>query len=1508
MKKLISLVLALVIVSSFVTIPALSASAQTLTVDMSQKTGAMRHGSAGFLYGLGSDGTPSATLLTPLKPGTAVQKAPDGLQHPTGDVLDVADTFISAGGEQVQIYLQDIYALWSYEYTGIDDYLEKIAEMVPKIVELRNSDESFAGKLVYIPFNEPDGIWYTNINSSTTVQDTFNADWKAAYNLIRSLDPDALIGGVSYATYQSNAMRSWIKFCVDNDCEPDYITWHELQTDKLSSFTSHLAHYRALEEEFGMTEREIIINEYAPQADCSVPGKLVNWIALFEENKVSGCLPYWHNAGNLNDIAADNNEPNGAWWLYKWYGDMSGETLSVTTSTSRDALYGLASIDDNKKSANVIFGGVDGETSIVLENIDETAPFDGASAVDIKVEATYWTAYHGVAEEPTTLLSGTFAVIDGAVTVTLDTEATAAYNITVTQAASPERAGIVYYGSERVTYEAEEAVIYGNAYSNSTPTTYAYSGDARLSGIQSSSDGYNLTFSVSKDGYYKMDIVYGNGYGLNTSDTDANNPQTLSASLRFDNGARETILLENTLRDQMQGMYSDYVYLTKGQHTLSVRGTSDNEGSFSNDCVSFTYCGAEEPVFDSVYEAELGDFNILLDNTSTTLTTESSLSGYSASGYITGLSEKSVRMGGGVRFTLNVPDNDLYSITFRYSAENDANANIYLNNTALDLDNLLTTLSLPASDGFVTVFTTAFLQKGINIIDIDTDAEIAFDYLRVRRTDADETISVEAEDCTLSGNAEVVSSVYASNGAYVSNIEGATDDSLTVNVTVPESGDYKMTVYFSSGELFGAHSYNAQIVDRYASFSVNGSDPERRYFKNSYSDENWRTLVLDVSLNEGENEIVIYNDNWRILTCGTLKDGTSEHLPENIDYHTLVNYTPNFDKFEFTPALSSASAASDDYKISIFETSGGSVTADKSYVSPGDSVTLSFSADYQDSGIEILANETDISLLLDGSTLTYTPETDTTFYVSFTNPENLDNYIANSSFGSGDFTGWSADDCSVETDGTAYYAKIGTLSQTIDIPEGYYTISFIAKGDSLTVNAGYIEQTLSLSSDWETYSVRAYSNGSINLSLTGSAFVDEFSLLDNVDSNLLYFVDAGDSDVTTLSDGDKFGVNNSVTDQFFAPDPVTGYSWGVDDTYSASSKYPDLLTGAETWPYEYDTSDGRDKIVSFRYAKDQDDTTGSGVTYKFELPDGLYSFEVGFYAPTDWMASVNRKATLSVNGTALAQGIVPKTDADNPIIVKAVAEISGGYASLNIKLDSDGAGGPMMSYIKIAEAREETEYVKLDTSFCNISGSATWNDVAETAAKYAFDGDTSTFFDGISGGWLMIDLGSPVTISAIGFIPRTSWNTRMTATRFYGSTDGANWELMFTIPSDPEAGIETIVHSNAFINGNQYRYIKYQNPYDYCNVAEINIYKEQGTISYINLDEEAFLLTDISLTDDGYALSCTGSASFIQADNDNALYKITPISGDTTIPQLSENEEIYIWDMTNLKPLTLISK
>ena len=44
------------------------------------------------------------------------------------------------------------------------------------------------------------------------------------------------------------------------------------------------------------------------------------------------------------------------------------------------------------------------------------------------------------------------------------------------------------------------------------------------------------------------------------------------------------------------------------------------------------------------------------------------------------------------------------------------------------------------------------------------------------------------------------------------------------------------------------------------------------------------------------------------------------------------------------------------------------------------------------------------------------------------------------------------------------------------------------------------------------------------------------------DPAIAYFVDAGDQDPSTVNEGETLGIYNSVTDQIFGEDPVTGKS------------------------------------------------------------------------------------------------------------------------------------------------------------------------------------------------------------------------------------------------------------------------------------------------------------------------------------------------------------------------------
>ncbi|MEH7747307.1 hypothetical protein V7659_20055 [Neobacillus drentensis] len=116
---------------------------------------------------------------------------------------------------------------------------------------------------------------------------------------------------------------------------------------------------------------------------------------------------------------------------------------------------------------------------------------------------------------------------------------------------------------------------------------------------------------------------------------------------------------------------------------------------------------------------------------------------------------------------------------------------------------------------------------------------------------------------------------------------------------VPESGRYNLVVQYANGEYSGSHSYNNNVVERYAQISVNGGEAETVYFKNTISWQQFATVTIDVNLKKGKNSIKFYNNNT--YNGGANPYGGSNGSGTSPFVDTVMvpkQYTPAFDKFE----------------------------------------------------------------------------------------------------------------------------------------------------------------------------------------------------------------------------------------------------------------------------------------------------------------------------------------------------------------------------------------------------------------------------------------------------------------------------------------------------------------------------------------------------------------------------------------------------------------------------------
>jgi O-glycosyl hydrolase len=181
---------------------------------------------------------------------------------------------------------------------------------------------------------------------------------------------------------------------------------------------------------------------------------------------------------------------------------------------------------------------------------------------------------------------------------------------------------------------------------------------------------------------------------------------------------------------------------------------------------------------------------------------------------------------------------------------------------------------------------------------------------------------------------------------------------------------------------------------------------------------------------------------------------------------------------------------------------------------------------------------------------------------------------------------------------------------------------------------------------------------------TATSNVVGINVTDKTDNTLLYYVDCG---ANTLLPGDVLGSRNSVIDQEYRYDPLTGYKWGY-------------ITDNGTW------NNGEND--RFRRIRQNDGgREGQGITYKFEVPAGMYRITLGFNDP--WGNSA-RKQDVLINNKLVLQDYVPPPR--NDVKIFDGIYVNDNTLSISI-LRSKGNNGqyenPIISWIRVEKIRQE---------------------------------------------------------------------------------------------------------------------------------------------------------------------------------------------------------------------------
>lgn len=413
--------------------PTAASATTTLVVDASQSYRTVTHVASGALYGLDTASVPADSLVEPLHPNTFVQMAPGGQQLPNGETAPGGDALVVApeaakAGAKVVVRMPDWYPNFPYKWVSWSNWLSAVDTQVKAVVASGDSNIS-----AFELWNEPDWTW------NTAAAGSFDAGWARTFDEVRADDSSAVIQGPSYSSYDASWMTTFLTDAKASGTLPNIISWHEL--NGAGSIPSDVASVESIEASLGISARPIAIEEYGETSQVGIPGDLVGYIANFERSGVNNAeLAFWNHYGTLGDTLTDTGgSPNAAYWLYRWYGQMSGNMVTVVPPGSDGVgLDGAAAINSAGNQVSVIFGGGSGSTAVTVNGLGSAFGSTAHVVLEQTVSAGRTTAVVG----PQVISAGNYTISNGSITVPVSSmNAADGYHLVVTPGATSALSG-----------------------------------------------------------------------------------------------------------------------------------------------------------------------------------------------------------------------------------------------------------------------------------------------------------------------------------------------------------------------------------------------------------------------------------------------------------------------------------------------------------------------------------------------------------------------------------------------------------------------------------------------------------------------------------------------------------------------------------------------------------------------------------------------------------------------------------------------------------------------------------------------------------------------------------------------------------------------------------------------------------------------------------------------------------------------------------------------------------
>ncbi|GAB3812428.1 hypothetical protein GCM10028820_05340 [Tessaracoccus terricola] len=852
---------------------------QDVVVDFGQRTGAFRGGASGTLYGLGDEQSPTSAIVNGAAMTNVSQKPPYGTQHPGGDAFNIEETFFEKHGQDLYVYTQDYYPDWPYnrgqrpgddrsyvrgddgiltgEYTnesnGVWDYLEVLEIVVDAIAREADNPEKYA----FIPFNEVDLQWlnsdslYDRYMHQGGQPDSYTpngeTDWEAAWNVITDtyakygLERPKIAGPGDAAWRGEGNIKAFLEMAIETDTVPDVYVWHELRGYQWLPQRAGL--FREYAQDVGLTGEEIPevnITEWGASGDMSSPANLLRWFASFEAAKVDAQTAYWTASGTLSDNYAKVNAGNGGWWLFKWYGDLTGsETVEVTTGEQN----AIAAIDTDARRAQVIVGGFanGNDGGLRLTGLD-TGVF--GSAVDFEVRENLVSGTDGIAAAPRLVAAGNdVELTDGQLQLRIPSRNdSSTYQVIITPASDADPEAALAQQSGRFLLEAEQAFLTDAQVR--TPSGYRASNNRDVAGFAAVGSRADWTVDVAEAARYRLQVL-GATPGIVAQHALFVDDE-FAATVTYGANA----MMPSNVATVARGSAEVYVDLEAGEQTLSLRTSRDGTTFLP---------GAGEAggvTLDRFELVRVGD----AANTEELTYPASTFRLFDGAGLAAG----SATLADGQRADVYLSNHEsgYYDLTADWEGT-DLEVRVNGRTAAIFADGESTvTVHLP--EGITEV--ELFSAQGANVSSLST----------VRNEAADANIvRIEAEDLDvveLGGTARVAqfsSDLTTGSGdGFVQGL-GITDANPANEgtLTIPrldgfaEAGEYDVVVHYSNDDIEGTHDYNPQVVDLGLQASEAGTEglAGRTTFRYTYGELNFWEAVMPLTLSTDAGAITFGN-------------------------------------------------------------------------------------------------------------------------------------------------------------------------------------------------------------------------------------------------------------------------------------------------------------------------------------------------------------------------------------------------------------------------------------------------------------------------------------------------------------------------------------------------------------------------------------------------------------------------------------------------------------------------